>query len=246
MIFGTTKIDGRYWLVMLPLGGRHRTDGPTSQFGKMIELSGKGDFHTEMGSICEEQAREECMVDEGECWTAFGRVVRYDEQPCNWKLVRDRHAALDVGFRPVIVPLKSAAGVVDDYYMSTFKDGGIIEMGTLVMNGEALKNPQNPVYCHEDKPSWCPPKNGDCPRYVEGAKLLISNTSPNIDERIRFIKTGNCFVADRVILGAVSYDDLLSNLHLRKYRGNKLLVAGYYEPRKDAWTMGKGTNGKLF
>lgn len=243
MIFGTTKIDGRYWLVMLPLGSKKRSEIPTDQFSKMVEIAGKDRFYTEVATICEELAREDRMDDDGNCWTAFGRVTRRDNDPANWDVVRNRHRSLALGFRPVLVPLVSATGKPDDYYMESFRDGQMMELGTLYMDDKPVKNPLNPIYCVESSPSWCPPKNGDIPRYIDGAQLRIGDTSNSPYERISFVKTGSCFVADRVILGAVSYEDLSLNLQIRVYRGPKSLVAGYYEPRKDAKTIASGKGG---
>lgn len=243
MIFGTTNIDGRYWLVMLPLGGKKRSEIPTDQFSKMVEIAGKDKFNTEVATICEELAREDRIADDGGCWVAFGRVTRYDDDPVNWDVERNRHRSLALGFRPVLVPLVSATGKPDDYYMESFRDGQMMELGTLYMDNKPVKNPVNPVYCAESPSSWCPPKTGDIPRYIDGAQLRIGNTSSDPSERISFVKTGSCFVADRVILGAVSYEDLSLNLQIRVYRGPKSLVSGYYEPRKDAKTIASGKGG---
>lgn len=228
MILGTTKIDRHYWLVVLPDGGNSRKDVPGSQFNKMIELAG-GDtaFHTEMATMCKNSASEE-RHDEDGYWRAYGHVTRYDSDPVNWDLEEMHYRSLAFGFRPVLVPLKTAAGAPDDYYMAAFKDGEVIEMGTLYMNGEPLLNPIHPIGCKDKHcASWKP--EADVPAYIDGRYLQIGNTHPDKDKRIRFVKVGNCFVSDRVLIGNISYNDLKEHLLLKKYRGPKALVAGYHE-----------------
>lgn len=232
MIFGTTRIDGRYWLVMLPDGGNARGLVSGSQFNMMIALAGKENFHTEMATICENLAREERIEDDGGVWTAYGRVTRYDEQECNWDCdTNNYYRSTALGFRPVLVPLCKANGAPDDYFMATFADGKVVNFGTLYMNGIALENPTNPVRC-EGPDIYIGEPIGDCPRYADRSDLIIGNTSEDPRKQIRFVKTGSCFVSDRVILGCVSYQDLEENLRIKAYRGSKSLVAGYYTPRR--------------
>lgn len=224
MIMGTTKIDGRFWLVCLPDGGGRRRDVSHSQFNKMVALVGKENFHIKMATLCANLAHEDRMDDEGNCWAEFGHVTRRDEQECNWDVIMPGRGTRDVGFRPVFVPLKSAAGAPDREFMAKYKDGDAFPLGTLYMNGEALYNPVNPIGCPY---LFDFERNGDCPMYTSGAHLRFGDTHSDADKQIRVVKTGNCFVADRVILGAVSYNDLFVCLQLTKYRGAKTLIETY-------------------
>ena len=227
MIFGTTKIDGRYWLVLLPDGGKHRKDAVESQFNKMIRLAGgNAALHTKMATLCENISREHRYADDGACWVECGHVTRYNDNPGNWDLEEPHRRSLGFGFRPVLVPLVSAAGGPDNAYMASFQDGEVIEMGTLYMDGEPLRNPQHPVGCRD---KFCPSYRveADCPEYIDSMELRIGNTHEDQNKRIRLVKVGNCFVSDRVILGCVSYWDLDAHLMLKKYRGAKSLVKDY-------------------
>ena len=53
---------------------------------------------------------------------------------------------------------------------------------------------------------------GNIPRYNRGSSFEIGDTSDDVSKQIRFIKFGNSLIADRVILAAVSMDDLSANL----------------------------------
>lgn len=229
MIIGTTKIDGRFWLVLLPDGGGKRKDVGQSQFNKMIELAGKENFHTEMATLCTNLAHENRIDDEGNCWSEFGFVTRRDEQECNWDVIMPSRGTLGVGFRPVFVPLKSAAGAPDTEFLDRYQDGEVFSLGTLYMDLIALPNPQNSIGCpHELEPAF----EGDCPQYTDGAYLRLSDTCSDPKCQIKVVKTGNCFVSDRVILGAISYNQLHLYLSLTKYRGAKRLIEEYLPTSK--------------
>lgn len=229
MIIGTTKIDGRYWLILLPNGGGKRKDAGQSQFNKMIELAGKENFHTEMATLCTNLAHENRIDDEGNCWSEFGFVTRRDEQECNWDVIMPSRGTLGVGFRPMFVPLKSAAGAPDSEYMAQFADGDSFDLGTLYMDGIALPTPQNPIGCLNN---YSLSRSGDCPTYKDGSYLRLGDAAPDPSCRIKVVKTGNCFISDRVILGAISYNQLHLYLSLTKYRGAKKLIEEYLPTSK--------------
>ena len=75
-------------------------------------------------------------------------------------------------------------------------DGATVMIGTLYMDGQPVKVPQNPVW------------DGDIPDYIPGAKLELSAPIQNAAYQVRAIKVGNILIADRVLLKNISRKDL--------------------------------------
>lgn len=92
-----------------------------------------------------------------------------------------------IGFRPVFETTASAASI---------PDGTLVTAGTLYMDGEPVRVPQNPGY------------NGDIIDYVPGAKLEFRPASTVAAYQVQAIKVGNILIADRVLLKNISWDDL--------------------------------------
>lgn len=66
------------------------------------------------------------------------------------------------------------------------------------MNGESVKVPINPVY------------GGDIVYYKEGAKLEVREPLDDPDYQIKAIKVGSIYIADRVLLTNISYNQILA------------------------------------
>lgn len=120
---------------------------------------------------------------------ASRRAVRGYHSAChrfrNYYTVTHRDEV--VGFRPTIeIQNPDILG----------PDGTIVMVGTLYMDGQPVKVPQNPVW------------NGDIPDYIPGAKLELRAPIQNAAYQVKAIKVGNVLIADRVLLKNISWDDL--------------------------------------
>ena len=89
-----------------------------------------------------------------------------------------------VGFRP-------AFEIQDSDPM--LSDGAIITVGTLYMNGQPVKVPQNPVW------------NGDVPNYIPDTKLELREVLDDADYQVRAIKVGSILIADRVLVKNINW-----------------------------------------
>lgn len=102
------------------------------------------------------------------------------------------YAPANSGFRPVLEP-------IDRSELESILDGTIMQLGTLYMDGKALKNPKNPVI------------EGDITRYISGLRLKIGDSSSNTEELIRWVKWNGLLVADRNILRDATWNQLNEN-----------------------------------
>lgn len=117
---------------------------------------------------------------------ASGRAVRGYLSARFWlnSTVTSRYA--NVGFRP-------AFEIQDSNPM--LSDGAIITVGTLYMGGQPVKVPENPAW------------NGDVPDYIPGTKLELREALDDPANQIHGIKVGDVFIADRVLLKNISWND---------------------------------------
>lgn len=98
----------------------------------------------------------------------------------------------NIGFRPAADPSPN------DPLLSGTQDGDKTIIGTLYMDGEPLKVPQNPTIY------------GDIPEYKAGAKLEMRKALDAPWYRVAGYRVGNSFIADRVLLTGISYTDITS------------------------------------
>lgn len=89
-----------------------------------------------------------------------------------------------LGFRPAFEILDSDTMPSDD---------ATVRVGTLYMDGQPVKIPQNPVW------------NGDIPDYIPDAKLELRETLDDADYQVRAIKVGSILIADRVLLKNITW-----------------------------------------
>lgn len=209
---GMTYIDGMPWAVRLPDGGAYRKDVENSEFNQILNLVGKDAFHCDVASWCGNRAHETRFDEDESCyWYADGFVVRYDHDPISWDIQPEHYRGYGTGFRPVLTPLNPNTLSPDTSRLSEIKDGTILTLGTLYMNGQALDNPTNPIGSGQLSGGMFGAPLGNIPRHIKGSSFEIGDTADDASKQIRFIKFGNNLIADRVILAAVSMDDLSSN-----------------------------------
>jgi len=96
---------------------------------------------------------------------------------------------VDIGFRPAF---DSLPGIQP----SDVSEGSVIPAGTLYMNGKPVKVPQNPVYY------------GDIWPYGPATKLTFGPAVKDPAYTVQVIAVGDVFIADRVLLCEISYDDI--------------------------------------
>ena len=106
-----------------------------------------------------------------------------------WHITTASYRSVGLGFRPVLEPL-------DPDTLTSDKDGKVIRLGSLYMDGKALPNPKHPTW------------NGDIPDYIDGAELRIGDSAQDPDHQIRWIQWRGILVSDRVLLKRVSWNDL--------------------------------------
>ena len=111
-----------------------------------------------------------------------------------------RHAC--VGLRPALEVLNSDA---------LGPDGTIVVAGTLYMDGQPVKNPENPIY------------NGDIANYTAGTRLELRDAMDDPAYQVQAIKVGNVLVADRVLLRYISWEDCNVCLNLGFTPGKQLI-----------------------
>lgn len=116
-------------------------------------------------------------------WASF-RTVRGWVSARSWDyyIASDRYVY--VGFRP-------AFEILD--FDPMLSDGTIVTVGTLYMNGQPVKVPQNPVW------------NGDVPGYIPGTKLELREVLDDADYQVRAIKVGSILIADRVLVKNINW-----------------------------------------
>lgn len=98
----------------------------------------------------------------------------------------------DVGFRPAFDNLNTGSCPSDP------KDGDPIVIGTLYMDGKPVRVPENPM------------RGGDVEKYIPGTTLTFGLALNDPDYQVTAIKVGDVFIADRVLLVDISYNDIKS------------------------------------
>lgn len=117
-----------------------------------------------------------------------GRAVRGYPSARDWGGNNASYRDVFVGFRPAIEALPTDA---------LPSEGEPCVIGTLYMDGEPVKVPQNPTW------------DGDIADYVPGTKLEMRASLDDPDYQVKGFHLGNgVFVADRVLLKYISYLDI--------------------------------------
>jgi len=99
-----------------------------------------------------------------------------------------------VGFRPAFVPVDS------DELFSDIREGDIMVVGTLYMDGCPVKVPKNPT---------C---SGDMTRFIPGSTLELKEALDDPAYQVQAIRVGNVLIADRSLLNYISYYDIGESL----------------------------------
>lgn len=115
---------------------------------------------------------------------ASHRTVRGYYSARAWYLYNASTQYVTVGFRP-------AFEILDPDPM--LSDGTIVTVGTLYMDGQPVRTPQNPT-CR-----------GDIPDYIPGAELELRGTLDDADYQVRAIKVGSILIADRVLVKNINW-----------------------------------------
>ena len=114
------------------------------------------------------------------------RAVRGYPSARYWIDSRAEDRDMSIGFRPAVEGLTS--------------EGELCVIGTLYMDEKPVKVPQNPTNV------------GDIVDYIPGAKLEIREPLDDPDYQVKGFHLGNgVFIADRVLLKNISYEDILLN-----------------------------------
>ena len=106
----------------------------------------------------------------------------------------DTGTTLDAPYRYVGVGFRPTVEILDPDILGP--DGTIVMVGTLYMDDEPVRVPQNPVW------------NGDIPDYIPGTRLELGAPIQDAAYQVQAIKVGNILIADRVLIKNISWDDL--------------------------------------
>ena len=117
------------------------------------------------------------------------RVVRGYYSARGWNGYYATSQGMYVGFRPAVDILGT------DALASDLKEGATTVMGTLYMNGEPVRVPQDPV---------C---SGDVTKYKPGALLEMRKALDNPTYQVTGICVGNAIISDRVLVNMISYEE---------------------------------------
>ena len=101
-----------------------------------------------------------------------------------------------IGYRPALIPLDPTTLEPSPGRLAYVKDGSLLQMGTLHMDGVPLLHPGRPS------------KEDDIPSFTPGAALSIGDTDNFPLTRLCWIKTGDFLISDRVLLKDISWNDL--------------------------------------
>jgi ribA/ribD-fused uncharacterized protein len=115
------------------------------------------------------------------------RAVRGWVSARGWDDYYATYRNVNVGFRPVF-EVRNTGNLVSD--------GKFVTVGTLYMDGQPVRIPQNPTW------------DGDIADYAPGAKLEFRPALDDPAYQIQTIRVGSVLIADRVLLKNISWWDL--------------------------------------
>jgi len=214
-----TYIDGIPYAVRLPDGGKKELSG-SSEFGMLMRGAGTVDMHCDMRSWCSNRFVGTLFnEDGGYYWDAAGYVTHYDGRPENWSVDRENMSSYGLGFRPVLTPLDKETLEPDLSRFGNLPKGSLVRLGSLYMNDEPLPNPVDPIASPMPKYDGHPEYGfypGDVPKYDHKSSLRIGDTAKDPAKQIQFVAVDGKLVADRVLLGCVTHDELEAQFHFTK------------------------------
>lgn len=124
------------------------------------------------------------------CLPTWARAARGCYSARRWNYYGVAHRGVAVGFRPALDILGT------DDLAADLEEGTAIVIGTLYMDGQPIRVPQNPT------------SSGDIARYKPGAALELGAPMANAAYQVTGIRVGNALIADRVLLCSISFDDI--------------------------------------
>ena len=197
-------IDGKPYLVRLPLGGN-------GDFQEIKNLFRRLGFKSKRPVEWDRIAHLSCDDDSIFHWDTIcswcedteDHTIPYIHHVLRGGRAFGFHFSLPsscentfIGRRPVLVPLNSETLQPDPQQLSHISDGTAVSLGTLFINGRPQDHPTIPT------------ASGDIPRYLFSAELRIGDTHPDPDKQIRWIKNGNTLIANCNLVRGISWKDL--------------------------------------
>lgn len=187
---GLTYIDGRPYLVRLPISGHCRPSCRGKSWEGLVQLLDGNDAICHWKGI--ESWCQELAETKTQSFICCGGML--------YGMARNRVQAdtrrEDIGFRPVLVPLNPETLEQDPDAWPGIKDGEKIFLGTLYMDGLSVPARES-LYGH-----WA------ITNYQKHAKLEIADSHPTPEKQICFIKFRGMLWADRNLLNMISWNDL--------------------------------------
>lgn len=194
--------DGKPWRVCLPTGGTENTAN-WKKFSRKRKKEHSNDWDDVLDVLGEDDARLHwhhifswCRESAESAAVRVCRGCYVDHMWCRY------HACVRsgvIGFRPVLVPLRTDTLEPDPVFLACLKNGQTVTMGSLYMDDNALLPPTAPF------------SDGDIPDYRDYAELHIGDSNLHPTKRICWIKCGNHLISDRVLIKNISWYDLERN-----------------------------------
>lgn len=179
-------INGQPYMVSVPTGGKSEDD-KNNQWDELINFLGADCnhiFHWErMCSWCQEKVS---MPYQG-CVIRGGDSARY------WySTISSRY--MNVGLRPVLVPLDPDTLNPDPSLLADIPDGRVFALASLYMGKKVIKSSVS--------------LPGEIPNYILGEEIILGDRDANPENWIYVIKYKDLLWTDRNILKMISWDDL--------------------------------------
>lgn len=181
-------LNGQPWALCLPTGGRN--EGEPCQWNRVMDMLGEyADLmhYRKMYSWCQETVE----------FLEIDSPIRGYESPYEWDHWVSSFQTVDIGYRPVLIPLNPQTLIPDPKKLASIPDGEILRMGALYMDDTPLNVPSNPI------------DDGDIPRYHQGARLHILDAPADDAKIIHWIKCDDFIIADRNLLWGISKEELI-------------------------------------
>lgn len=180
-------VNGQPYLVSLPRGGKDENDR-NNPWDDLINFLGENCndiFHWENTfSWCQEDGGYLC------------RAVRGYYSARNWSYINATSRYVDVGFRPVLVPLDFDTMRPDPSLLEGIPDGSRFAFASLYMDGTAVPEPHNPEV------------RGDIADYVSNATIFLGDRDKDPKNWLHVIKHKDLLWVDRNILRSISWKEL--------------------------------------
>ena len=180
-------INGQPYIVSVPTGGKSEgEDDKHNQWDELINFLGEesNDIFYWKGicSWCQERV------------LASNRAVRGYPSARYWNSINATHRSVNVGFRPVLVPLDPDTLNPEPSLLADIPDGRVFALASLYMGKKVIKS------------SVTIP--GNVPNYILDEEIILGDRDANPENWIYVIKYKDLLWTDRNILKMISWDDL--------------------------------------